>query len=457
MDPLRPRGPRLYHKKSRTGCIRCKQRRVKCDEARPSCGGCSRHMVECVYPVQATSPSSSSGTAAASASTARVKSRAAAYHATASASLATSLEKQHQQQQQHLHTTTQTSPSSSHADDNLEPDLDLPESRQRRIWELRLLHNNFTMAQPFPTQQEPEVLHLWNIDVPNMALVEGRDAILYGLLAHSALNMWTRSTSPKEREELIVLQQTYLGLLLREQRRDVVRLSPENADHLCFSSLKILSHSLALVQTLPMDPWEPPTEWLQMGRGAGAVFKAAYPLVNPEHGNKIITFFRSPPVMVNPDEIIGCDNTPLRWLLDHPARPDSDAARADTELDDAEILSVYEKALSYTCSVQRGIDRGEPEYAICRRLGGFAVWVPSEFTQFLVEKRPRALVILAHFMSLWLEYENIWIIGKAGEKQIRGIHKNLPLEWTSKLDGLFAKFKAPGELKPIIAGKGISV
>ncbi|KAI0873638.1 hypothetical protein GGS24DRAFT_462892 [Hypoxylon argillaceum] len=25
----RPRGPRLYHKKSRTGCLRCKQRRVK--------------------------------------------------------------------------------------------------------------------------------------------------------------------------------------------------------------------------------------------------------------------------------------------------------------------------------------------------------------------------------------------------------------------------------------------
>ncbi|KAH8593125.1 hypothetical protein B0O99DRAFT_628147 [Bisporella sp. PMI_857] len=37
---------RLGHKKSRTGCQRCKQRRVKCDEAVP-CGACMRHQVSC--------------------------------------------------------------------------------------------------------------------------------------------------------------------------------------------------------------------------------------------------------------------------------------------------------------------------------------------------------------------------------------------------------------------------
>ena len=42
--------PRLSHTKSRTGCYRCKARKVKCDEAHPQCQNCARHNVECRYP-----------------------------------------------------------------------------------------------------------------------------------------------------------------------------------------------------------------------------------------------------------------------------------------------------------------------------------------------------------------------------------------------------------------------
>ncbi|RSL97034.1 hypothetical protein CEP52_011152 [Fusarium oligoseptatum] len=37
---------RLGYKKSRKGCLRCKQRRVKCDEKVP-CTACCRHRVPC--------------------------------------------------------------------------------------------------------------------------------------------------------------------------------------------------------------------------------------------------------------------------------------------------------------------------------------------------------------------------------------------------------------------------
>ncbi|KAB5576624.1 hypothetical protein GE09DRAFT_954120 [Coniochaeta sp. 2T2.1] len=42
--------PRRPHRKSRNGCARCKQRRVKCDELRPSCSRCARHNIRCYYP-----------------------------------------------------------------------------------------------------------------------------------------------------------------------------------------------------------------------------------------------------------------------------------------------------------------------------------------------------------------------------------------------------------------------
>ncbi|KAL5595649.1 hypothetical protein FOVSG1_009338 [Fusarium oxysporum f. sp. vasinfectum] len=38
---------RRTHTKSRTGCTNCKKRKVKCDEARPSCFHCTRHGVTC--------------------------------------------------------------------------------------------------------------------------------------------------------------------------------------------------------------------------------------------------------------------------------------------------------------------------------------------------------------------------------------------------------------------------
>ncbi|KAF4969833.1 hypothetical protein FSARC_2991 [Fusarium sarcochroum] len=39
---------RRAHTKTRSGCIRCKQKHIKCDEARPSCGACTRYKVPCV-------------------------------------------------------------------------------------------------------------------------------------------------------------------------------------------------------------------------------------------------------------------------------------------------------------------------------------------------------------------------------------------------------------------------
>lgn len=349
---------------------------------------------------------------------------------------------------------SQLSPNHSlldHLGAGAEPDFDLPESSERRMWELQLLHNSLTSANPFPTPRHPAVHRLWTIDIPNMAIRDGRVGLLYGIMAHSALNLWTRSSTPKERERFILLQQTYLSMMLREQRRDVVNMNPSNADYLCLSSLKILTHALALVQTLPLDPWEPPIDWLQMGKGAGVVFQEAFKMVKPDGDYKIVTFVKSPPVMDDPYTTILSDHSELDWLLEYP--PGLDAS-ADTELDDRETLMVYHKALAYICSVQRAIERREPEFAICRRLGGFAVLVPASYTQYLIERRPRAMVVLAHYMALWLDYEQFWIMGKAGERQIRGINKNLPLAWSYKLDPLFAKFKKPGQGPPTYIENG---
>lgn len=334
--------------------------------------------------------------------------------------------------------------------DDVEFDVDLPEGPWRRTWELRLLHNSQTrMRQPFSEVQSPEIEQMWSEDVPNMAISfaqkHRRCSLLYIEFAHSALHMWTNSTDRQERDELIKLQQTYQLMCSKEQRRDIDEIphaDPKLLDYICFTALRIVAHSLALVQTLSLDPWEPPLQWLYMGHGAGSVFnKARIKLKTTEHRSLISKFVEHPPDLREAKDTILSDHTPLAWLLDHPSHPSSIEAQTDQELNDPGVRSVYEQALAYTCSVLRAIDRKESRVAIARRLGGFAVWVPIEFSKFIEQRRPRALVVLAHFMAIWLNYEDVWLIGRAGEWQIRCIHKNLPVEWGCKLDGLFAKFK----------------
>ncbi|KAH9205620.1 hypothetical protein DL95DRAFT_231855, partial [Leptodontidium sp. 2 PMI_412] len=43
---------RSSHTKSRTGCVTCKSRRVKCDETRPVCNNCSSRRIECSYSLE---------------------------------------------------------------------------------------------------------------------------------------------------------------------------------------------------------------------------------------------------------------------------------------------------------------------------------------------------------------------------------------------------------------------
>ncbi|OKL57772.1 hypothetical protein UA08_07075 [Talaromyces atroroseus] len=48
--------PRRSHRKSRNGCMQCKQRRVKCDESRP-CSNCTKRGIACIYDHGSKSPS----------------------------------------------------------------------------------------------------------------------------------------------------------------------------------------------------------------------------------------------------------------------------------------------------------------------------------------------------------------------------------------------------------------
>lgn len=68
-SPRTRSSPRRSHTKSRTGCLPCKNRRIKCDESRPECGQCTTRKAKCIYPSLGASESRTTMTADAPAST----------------------------------------------------------------------------------------------------------------------------------------------------------------------------------------------------------------------------------------------------------------------------------------------------------------------------------------------------------------------------------------------------
>ncbi|KAH7033290.1 uncharacterized protein B0I36DRAFT_107159 [Microdochium trichocladiopsis] len=436
-QPPQRRGPRLYHKKSRFGCERCKQRRVKCDEAKPKCTQCAKHMVSCVYPAVSTTSGAASTKSEPSPPSAVSGSGKLAHIANWHSVVTLSPPEESGMSKSYPSPSLSQPTPDSHAASEPEADGDMPETRERRLLELALLLNQQQrMKEPIPTPEVGALQKLWQEQVPSMAIAE--DGALHRIyMAHSALDIALRSDDPKEREKYFQYQSQYLDAGLRLFKRDFESLGPGNADRVCLTGLKILAHVMAQVQTVPVDPWEPPLVWMGLGKRTYGALRAARDLL--DENSRMRAFVDSPPSVRDGAQMIQADYSALAWLLEPPSVSGHAELANDHELEDPEVFAAYTQALSYTCCIQLAINRRDPEYGIIRLLGAFSCWCHHRFIALLSERKPRAMVVMAHFMALWLDYESVWLIGKAGERQINGIYAALPPEWRPKVEVLLPR------------------
>ncbi|KAF4963631.1 hypothetical protein F66182_18114, partial [Fusarium sp. NRRL 66182] len=69
------------------------------------------------------------------------------------------------------------------------------------------------------------------------------------------------------------------------------------------------------------------------------------------------------------------------------------------------------------------------ESADSMRLIGFLGLLPTKYSQLLLERQPRALVIFAHYFAFMVGHAEMWMIGKTPQKEITGIASLVPEEW----------------------------
>ena len=101
----------------------------------------------------------------------------------------------------------------------------------------------------------------------------------------------------------------------------------------------------------------------------------------------------------------------------------------DEKMEDLEARDAYNKTVSYIGTIHLAIKAGEHDMEVCRRLIAFAVLIPDKMIELIEEKRPRALVILAHYFAVAAPRAKVWWIGDVTRKEVEAIQRWLPGEW----------------------------
>ncbi|KAM0431001.1 hypothetical protein ACHAPT_005635 [Fusarium lateritium] len=360
--------PRLYHTKSKTGCARCRARRVKCDEARPVCGSCHRHKVHCHY--------------------------------------------------DRAPQTRIVRPSAAPATptDNGSP-TPPTESRERRYRELGLMHTFLADICPHTAGTHLPVLqNTWVNEVPRMALEH--EPLLNAIMSLSCLYLMIegRNTDP----ELELPRANYLEATVQQHRETLANMTRENSDPACFVSVLLTMDTFANLRFRQLEPYEPPLHWLQMSRGLGGVFGQAMELLKDEPDAKIRPLIDTTHSYVKANVVFCKSNREgLEHLLEFH----------EGEIHGQDDVTAYENVVSYIGSVMRALRSREDPKMISRRLTSFSVLVSARFIELLRSQKPRALVLLAHFFALASCIRYTWWVGPSPGREVRAIQAQLGEEW----------------------------
>lgn len=215
-----------------------------------------------------------------------------------------------------------------------------PESRERRLLELRLI-NHFVAAAGPTLGADAAASDAFTKLAPNLAFTN--DALLYAILSVSAFHAGKCDPS---NPEYVDSYRLYYGLAVIEHRKDVMRgMSYDTVNVLILTSTFLRVATFVEIQERPMDPYEPPYQFLQMLNSAGLVFREGWNYGGEDENSLISRLVNRVPVVKDESQLYHRDH---RMGLLHLLRrtPMDEGEEVWTE----EIQDTYETTLSGTYS-----------------------------------------------------------------------------------------------------------
>ena len=315
----------------------------------------------------------------------------------------------------------------------------MPESTERRLTELFLLHHFIRIVPTLPPSFDPSLRDALINELPRIACQH--NCLMNSMLALAALHLFyeedKRALPYVPDVDWAHAHRTYLNLGIRQQRQALSELSSNNAEAICWASmfivylaLKLLPRSSLAMETDAAQQYEPPMEWFSLSVPLISVFVTARKFMSRD--TFISRLFRSKrPNLSNREELLTTTRPPdIDRLLDYATYPEYDGASQELIMVEEETKAAYEGTLSYVATVYTAVfSNAEEPLSVARRLLAFPVICPPHFCTLLQEKRPRALVIFALFASLMKYADHIWLFRGRAEAEVYGIEKVVGLPW----------------------------
>lgn len=406
--------PRLNHRKSRAGCLLCKKRKIKCSEDKPECTACAKHGVRCEYE---TVPQPR-------------RKRETSNKLEGEASTSSSIT---------------PDPSSTGFGDPYEADfLDVTPDYRKQI-ELFLLHR-FTcvVSSTFPSAESVLLHHVYSRDAVQLSF--SFPFLQNTILAITALYTALQQSSDRSISDIAVprippvfesldfaqVHRVYMNLAIQQQRLSLGEIDARNADALGLTSIMLSMMAGRLLSVSePGAIYSPPVQALYIAEATGPIIHSSTTHLPPDSpmrkimelgGTNLGSVFQGE----SPNDKSALfdlhEANRFQHILDF--EDVNDVERRTTE-----ATMAYTGALAFIGGIHAAIQRRDLDHQICRRIMSFAPVVPSHFIQLLGEKRPRALVIFAHFMALNKRVERYWWLHGAAERDVKGIASILPEAW----------------------------
>ncbi|KAH8834137.1 hypothetical protein DL96DRAFT_1579529 [Flagelloscypha sp. PMI_526] len=365
-----PKGVRRTHVKSRNGCTTCKSRRIKCDEQRPICVNCSKKDLVCVFGPRQGPPSNSD---------VNHKPQSASPPSTSSDDL-------------HLYPS---SPTIGSTGSPVTQDLSA----------LELIHHYTTSTA---------------VTLPCYYL---RPGILTTIAPKRALQL-KESITPNY-FDLSRRHYRQSITLLREAMSDSLSPSTDRNEAMAWTknmlSIYVIGSPAPESKNASVEErWASTTsffEWLPTARSLGATNTNYWTKTIALHGD-LETFEEVSRHILNPP--------PPEWLATRLAFPDTlnniHLPSANTP-DRAEVEDIYASEI-YRQAVEKLLDTWALSLRPTHQLASVLAWlvlVPQGFIQYVLEKRPRALVIMAFYFALISQYDDTWWIRSRGVNEIQTI------------------------------------
>lgn len=302
----------------------------------------------------------------------------------------------------------------------------MTESAERRLRELHLLHLWTIGAAPtIPGTYEREVKHTWVVDVPRLALTY--PPLLDAMMAFSILyTIRTMSPTQYDKQQLLADRANYLEATLQEHRKAMETLSAGTADAASLASSLICFDSFASLQDRPLEPYQPPGDWLCLCKGVMQVFRVAMEHVHNDPNSKIIKIAEASAQFTAPSSIFNAANrAKFAHLL-----PQVDGTETDTEED----IEVYERTLDFIGAVMNAHEAGANSGRIYRQLMVYAILFPTRFVDRVNAKRPKALVVLAQFFGLLSLSTDAWLVGSTPRREVEAIDRFVGPKWAHLME-----------------------